>query len=174
MFILNFDIKESKPFDIGARRWGKWSKNAFEQIGRRWHKEVLPEHANPSGSKKHPHKKRQSKYRKSKQRAARRGGTKRNNVFTPVVMGGVVDNVFSGDMMRALLRTKIVKAFPTRLTVTSVGPKYLNTNFVINQPDKKQELTHLTRNQKRSFITDYKRSMVKQWRKFKHTRTKRI
>ena len=174
LFILNFDIKQSKPFDVGARRWGGWSKQAFELIGRRWHREILPDAFRPDAKTKHRHKKRTEKYRKGKQRAAQRGGANRNRIFTPILMGGVVDNVYSGDMMQAVLRTKIIKAFPTRLTVTSVGPKYLSTNFIINQPNKKKELTHLTRDQKRSFITDYKRFMRKQWKKFRHVRKKRI
>lgn len=137
MFRVKTKIMETRPFDVTRDAWRQMQRNGMRAVGEYWHREMLPNHFTPQAKYTYQHKPRSAKYIRNKQRLAQRG---------IVALGGNVDNVFRGDVMKALKTRAVIRGFPTRCTVYMHGPNHLRINFRAksNQPNKKQELITTT------------------------------
>ncbi len=165
MFMSHISVKMSAKDFVSERQWGKAKLASHDAIGKKWHSDMLDEHFHRGAAEKYGHAKRSSAYLKwkrikaAKQQKLRGGGT--------VQRGGVVDNVYSGEMERTLKRVGVIRAYPNRATVTMTGPRYMTMRVMDNkaeavangwtygkgkkfsqragkQPDKVKELTTTT------------------------------
>ena len=136
---LNFILIEDKPIDVAMRAWRRdILKKAHEDVGDYWHEKMLPKHFKPGASQKYKHAARTPGYLKKKERLAARGTVKR-------VSGQLQDNVFTGRMRADLKRSRIVRGYPSRTTITMHGPRYVTMRVhKSNQPDKAKEITTIT------------------------------
>jgi len=168
MAFLNVKILQTRPLDIPRDVWRNILRRGHQKVGQVWHEEILPEHFTERAKFKYRHQQRRPGYRKRKMAAAAagRGISRQNN--TPVILGGQVDNVATGYMMGELKRQRTVRAFPTRVTITMFGPRYMSmrtftgdakraiaegwtygkgkkfSRWSGNQPDKRKEITTTT------------------------------
>jgi hypothetical protein len=136
MIRIRTTILETRPLDIVRKEWRRLSKESQLEMGREWQEKYLPMHFTPAAYYLYKHQQRTRKYRDKKRKLAERG---------IVEMGGQVDNVFSGDMMRMMMNNLTIKPFPTRVTIKMMGPQYIsmkpNTFKGSNQPHKAKEIT---------------------------------
>jgi hypothetical protein len=133
MFRIKSTIMESRPFDVLRDDWRVMQRAGMSEVGNHWFKEMLPQHFVAGAERKYNHRPRSAKYLAAKKNMAKRGRVK---------LGGVVDNVFSGAAMEAIMGRAVIRGFPTRATVYMYGPDYLKINFrrSSNQPNKKREI----------------------------------
>ena len=136
---LGFVITEDRPPDVSLRAWRREIvKPTNEDIGDYWHEKIFPRHFKPGAAQKYKHSKRTPGYLKKKEALARRGIVKR-------VSGQIQDNVFTGRMRADLKRSRIVRGYPTRVTIKMMGPRYVTMRvYKSNQPDKAAELSYIT------------------------------
>lgn len=136
---LNFILIEERPLDVALRAWRRdILKPMHQDIGDYWHDKIFPRHFKPGAAQKYKHAGRTQGYLEKKEKLARRGVVKR-------VSGQLQDNVFTGRMRADLQRSRIVRGYPTRTTVTMMGPRYVTMRVhKSNQPDKARELTTVT------------------------------
>lgn len=137
MFRLKFNLIEKRPVGVVRDKWREICRKAFQLVGEHWFRNMLKNHFTPQAKHTYRHKARSSKYKTNKARLAQRG---------KVAMGGVVDNVFSGDTMQQVTSKALIRGFPTRVKVSMFGPNYLRMKFKSgsNQPNKKQEIIATT------------------------------
>jgi hypothetical protein len=141
--ILRAKVLQKRPVGIARDPWRKIARESMGEVGHYWFQNFFPEHFKEGAKYKYRHRPRQTAYKRNKVKLAQRG---------KVLMGGTVDNVFSGRTMQALLgNIAIVRPFPSRVTVYMRGPRYLATRFrtASNQPNKPKELTTVTRDEQR-------------------------
>lgn len=167
MIRLLINVKEIKPPKMARDKFRDICRRAFSHIGQYWYKNFFPNHFTIAAKRKYGHKDRSSKYRANKEKLARRG---------IVAMGGVVDNVFTGDMARQLLSGSIIRGYPTRATVTMRGPNYMRMNFRSGsaQPNKKRELVALTKEEMRLLLAEFKRFVAKEFKAWRGTRSNKV
>lgn len=121
--MIHISPKMSAKDFVSERQWNKAKLGAHDAIGKKWHSEMLPSHFHKGAPEKYGHAKRSSSYLKrkrimaAKQKRLPGGGT--------VQRGGQIDNVYSGDMERSLKRVGVIRAYPSRATVTMSGPRYM-------------------------------------------------
>lgn len=159
MFRIKTQIMETRPFDVARDAWRVMQRRAMSAVGEYWFRNMLKHHFTAQAKYTYKHEPRSTKYKDDKRKLAMRGGA---------IMGGVVDNVLTGELMRAVMENAIIRGFPSRVRVTMIGPDHLkSTGFsrkkmkqVARQPNKKRELvTTTTAEQKilkrimRDFIT---------------------
>jgi len=137
VFRLKFKLIEKRPVGVVRDKWREICRKAFQLVGEYWFRNMLKNHFTAQAKFTYKHKPRSSKYKTNKARLAQRG---------KVAMGGVVDNVFSGDTMRQVTGQALIRGFPTRVKVSMFGPNYLRMRFKAgsNQPNKKAELITTT------------------------------
>ncbi len=154
MVIMAAKLTYERPFWVAKRKFREFMREGLKAALKFWYDNFLPLHFKPASKERYHHQTRSSKYLTRKIRAARRGF---------VLFGGMVDNVYSGDMMDMLLTSATLQAFPTRAIIKMTGPRYMtmrvftgdrnagirygkNKSQVISssagqQPDKVQEIT---------------------------------
>ena len=121
-------------------------------MGETWQKDVLPQRFMPGA--RYPHRPRSAKYLKQKENAARRG---------VAIFGGTVVNVYTGRMMLKLLAGGMVRAFPSRVSITKSGTRYIDMRvYKANQPDKWNELATLKRSEANLLSRAFRRTYEKQ------------
>lgn len=138
MFIVVFwaEYEEINTDGLLSKRGFERAKKAAMTVAATlWHRSMLKHHFTKSAKYTYKHKARTAKYQRRKIKLAERG---------KVEMGGQVDNVFSGTLMRNLQSYGSVRAFPSRVTLTMFGPRYVAANFKMNQPNKPKEITTTT------------------------------
>lgn len=129
------------------RAYTRAMTKAHEEVGKEWHTNMLPQHFTKEAAGKYKHKKRGTKYLKWKRKKWESRRPLKNGKY--VKQGGEVDNVLSGDMKEMLMRVGVIRAFPTRTTVSMTGPRYVTMrNYKMNQPDKGQEIETTTREER--------------------------
>ncbi len=136
MIPLKIRTKDDCPPEVPLRRWNEVMRTAHAAVGRQWHQEMLPRHFTPEAKAKYGHKPRTAKYLKAKQRLARLG---------KAILGGIVDNVLTGNMMRLLQLPSVLRASPKRVSIAMVGPRYLSMiPRNPERPNKAQEILRVT------------------------------
>jgi hypothetical protein len=139
----------TRPPEISVRHFRDAMRDAWRALGEKWHREFLPLHFREDAKRKYRHQPRSTRYLAEKRAAAGGSGwwyRLAQRVGRRIEGGGAIDNVLTGRMRDALLHSARMIAFPTRLTVRMIGPRYMtftpNRNSV--QPNKTVELTRLT------------------------------
>jgi hypothetical protein len=128
---------ERNPADLSARAHAECARGAWQAVGEYWQREILPPRFRPGAS--YPHKHRSPAWLKRKRAMAERGALIGGR---PILFGGNVTNVLTGNMAELVTRPGVVTGFPTRGSVRKVGPRYVTMRpFQSNQPDKWAELT---------------------------------
>ena len=177
MILIRTKIYEERPLDVARDAWRNIMREAHADQGEHWHRTMLPDHFNERAKFRYHHQARTKGYKQSKKRAAQRGGDKRG----PVLMGGVVDNVRSGVLMRALTNVASIRAFPTRVTVTMYGPRYISmkpnrfnggrNGKGSNQPDKAKEILTTTLDQQQELAKVLDDSVTRRLNQYRAPRT---
>lgn len=133
----------TKPPDIGKRKWEQCTKAGHLAQALHWQKTFLPRHFTPEASVRYNHQRRKEKYRKRKERAGASGRRVRHEGrLVQIQRGGLVDNVYSGDLERMMRNPGTIRPFPNRATLTMSGPRYITMRpYKSGQPNKAKELT---------------------------------
>lgn len=157
MFRIKTKIMETRPFDVARDAWRVMQRTAMTAVGEHWFKEMLPGHFTAQAKFKYQHRPRSRKYIETKKRLATRG---------KALMGGLVDNVLTGAMKRALESTAVIRGFPTRCTVYLSGPAHLRIRYKpgTNQPNKPAEILYTTPQEAKVLKAVLRKSMVSQLR----------
>lgn len=197
MAFLRVKITESRPRDIPRDVWRHILRRAHQEVGDVWHKEILPEHFKPGARAKYRHRLRRLRYDRRKSQRIGRAWAPSN----PVVVEGPqpTDNILSGAMQRELKRQRTVRAFPTRVTVTMFGPRYMtmraftgdaaravqegwtygrgrefSKRYSGNQPDKRKEITTVTIAERRRLAAVLEKSVADQLAAYRAPKTTEI
>ena len=143
MFRLKFKLIEQRPIGVVRDKWREICRKAWFLVGDYWFRNMLKNHFTPQAKYTYKHEPRSKKYLDQKRKLAARG---------KAILGGIVDNVLTGAVMRAVTTNAMIRGFPTRVRVSMYGPDYLkSTGFsrrklrqVSRQPNKKRELITTT------------------------------
>lgn len=163
MIRLLINVKEIRPPDVARDAFRVICKRAFAHVGNYWYKNFFPRHFTTQAKHKYNHKPRSKKWLDRKRKLAQRG---------MAAMGGVVDNVLTGNMASELLSGAMIRAFPTRARVTMRGPNYLRMKFKAgsNQPNKKRELTTLADDEFKILLAEFKRFVLREMKNYRGVR----
>ncbi len=121
---------------VAGRDGQRIKREAGEDVGEDWHENLLPEHFKRSSPAKYRHQPRKEKYKRSKERSARNPRAKNR-----AVLGGVIDNVFSGESKAALSQYANITARAGKTTVTMHPPRYFWMRAPGSTIDKAAETT---------------------------------
>lgn len=134
IFRINDDSLRQVEEQLSIRKARAALKEAMHTIGSEWHRRYLPLHFEPFSATKYRYKPRSPKWVAAKKRIAK--------ARSDVKKGGAVPNVFTGLLEAAMEQRASVRAYPTRVTVTMQGPRYITMRpYKSNQPDKAREIT---------------------------------
>lgn len=150
--VYQLQMLEQRPPEASIRAWRGITRAAYEEAGAHWHREILPRHFTPDAKGRYRHQERTRKYLIRKLRLASIG---------KVEGGGLIDNVFTGQMRRLLLGVGVVRAFPSRFSITMPGPRYVAMKpFKSNQPNKAAEIITVTPDEDREISQIVGRSVT--------------
>ena len=136
MFTLNIITREERPPEASVRAWDGICRAANQEMGTLWHTQMLAPHFTPQAKGIYHHQPRSRGYLLRKQRMAAAG---------KALEGGLVDNLLTGLMRSSLEAAGLVRAVPTRVIVTMIGPRYCTMRpYKSGQPDKAKEITTIT------------------------------
>lgn len=118
---------------LSRRQRSRVLRAGNQVMGDYWQSQYLPLHWRTDARTRYRHTPRKPKYQAVKKRRARIGLVKRH---------GLVDNVYGGIMERMLRSSKVVRAYPTRVTITMRGPNYISMRpRDARKPHKAREIT---------------------------------
>lgn len=139
--LIYIEVTEKPPIEARMRENPEAMRAAFDAAGVHWAQDILPRHFEESASRRYAHQPRKERTKKRKLAAARVGAA---------ILGGRVDNVFTGLMMRAVLGMQRIKARPGGVEILIFGPKYLfQYDKRRNHPQKAREISTVTRDEER-------------------------
>lgn len=101
--------------DIAVRRWNEIGREAHRAGAELWQDEFLARHFTPEAKTRYHHQPRRPKYIKAKARAAARG----------FALAPDIDNLYTGRLYHNLQSTAAIKAYPSRATISMIGPRYI-------------------------------------------------
>ena len=163
--MILLDVKaEIRPWllneGIARKTIEDWLRNAHQEVGDYWHRKMLGRHWASGASAKYFYAQRSAKYLKAKIKAAKSGAA---------LAGGRVPLLFSGVLRSSLKAWVQIKAFPSRVTVRMIGPKYVSmTPKKVGHPNMGKEITTVTEDERleltKLFVESMKRSMNNDWR----------
>lgn len=113
------------------RQWNRAKQDAHDAIGKKWHGDMLEQHFYKSAASKYNHEARSAGYLTRKKKMAARGIKIPGGGY--VQRGGVVDNVYSGAMAKMLKGVGVIRSYPSRVTVTMQGPRYMTMRVMNNK-----------------------------------------
>ncbi len=114
--LIFIEVTEKPPIEARMREHPEAMRTAFEAGGVLWAQDILPRHFEEGSARRYGHQPRKERTKKRKLAAARVGAA---------ILGGRVDNVFTGLMMRAVLGAQRIKARPGGVEILIFGPRYL-------------------------------------------------
>jgi len=157
MFLLRITLTQKRPPGVVRDKWREICRRAWYIVGEYWFRNFLKQHFTEQAKYKYKHRPRSSKYQRNKERLAQRG---------IVAEGGRVDNVFRGDLMRAITSQAVIRGFPSRVKVSMFGPSYLRMKFKAgtNQPNKKVEIVTTTQAEQNVLKRLFRQFVVEQIR----------
>jgi hypothetical protein len=160
----SFSVTFKRPPDVSIRQWRTGMRDAWRGVGQHWQQQMLPRHFTRAAAGMYGHKPRTAKYLARK----RRGGFNRfaARLGMTVKYGGEVDNVLTGRMEESLRLPARIIAFPSRVTIRMIGPRYMTFNPRVggNQPNKPAELTRLTSDEREELSDKYHRDVLARFR----------
>ncbi len=131
--LILLEVTEKQPVEALLAAHPEALRAAYEAGGDHWARYILPEHFRPQAARRYGHQPRKRRTIRRKLAAARVGAA---------ILGGRVDNVFSGLMMRAVLANQRITSTRSSAEVRITGPRYLYQHDKRrNQPQKARELT---------------------------------
>lgn len=140
MTVPVFDLKmkwrgqDGEQPRLGVRFQRQAFRESFEDVGNYWFRHLLPLHFEPSAFRRYGYQKRSTSWNKRKDKLKARG---------KFVAGSETPNVATGRGREEFTRFSTVRAFPSRVKVVTVGPRYFR--FVpragSSQPNKIAEIT---------------------------------
>lgn len=153
MILLRAKMFERRPLDIVRDAWRVIARAAYRAVGLYWVQNILPKHFESGAGARYRYKWRTSGYRKRKDKLFAEGRPYEKH-GDPVIAGSDTPLVLTGYMKREVLRSAVVRGFPTRATVYLYGPAYMTAklsatgrargDFSRAQPDKPAEITKVT------------------------------
>jgi hypothetical protein len=128
-------VKMDKPGYFSVRAWRTALKAAHEAEGRTWRDRFLKLHFERQGKGRYQYQPRSRRYLIEKAALARIGRCEE---------GGQADLVLTGLMREYILTTPQIRAYPTRVTITMAGPRYLTMNPKPPKPNMAREVCAVT------------------------------
>lgn len=128
--------------ELARREIGEVTRASNRAMAETWVDHMLPTHFGPNARFIYNFAPRTKRYLIRKRKLAAQG---------KVLDGGTTDLVFSGTMRRMLLNIEpLIRAFPTRATVTMFGPSYLQERpRDPRRPNMAREIKQVTPSQER-------------------------
>ena len=161
MILMSFKIRV-KP-TIGVKRLNAITKQGFANVGLYWDEHMLPNAFAAGAARRHHHKPRSRKWREKKVALAKVGVGEE---------GGTRNLVFTGETRRSIQDYAVVRAFPRRVRVTMIGPRYITmTPKDPNMPNMGAEITHCTPGQVRRLMAVMHDSIMRGINTTQDTRT---
>jgi hypothetical protein len=163
----------TQPPDIGKRKWGQCTKAGHLAQALHWQKTFLPRHFTPEASLRYGHQARKQKYKQRKERAGQSGRRVRHmGKLVQIQRGGMVDNVWSGDLERMITNPGTVAAFPSRAKLTMQGPRYITMRpYKSGQPNKAKELTTRSAGEEEALTDILRFETMRQYMAWKQPKT---
>lgn len=162
---LKITMIETQPPDVSARKWREFSREAHREQGLHWHAHLLPLHFTPQARFRYGHQPRAAKTRERKRKAAAAGKARD---------GGLIDNVWTGLLRQSLQSVATVRAFPSRVSIQMLGPRYITMRpFKSNQPDKAAEITAVTDDERRTLERILSEGITRRLAAYRETRVTR-
>lgn len=128
-FLLDITEHHTKNYAISQRARTRVLKNTFQKIGEKWLEEYLPLHFRADARERYGYAERTVKYKRYKMKKT----------------GGRTDLVYTGLLKRSLLNfSQRINAYPTRVTIKLIGPKYLTINYTEGRPNLGKEVLKVT------------------------------
>lgn len=161
-FPVQITMIEERPPDVAKRAFREMTRAGHQAQGKLWHSKHLPDHFRPGAAERYRHKPRTQKYLEQKRKLANRRKVRR---------GGKMDNVFTGHLEQMMRTAAEVRAFPTRVSITMTGPRYITMRpYKSNQPDKAKELTTVTHAQERELARIMDRVVTEELKTYRSPR----
>ncbi len=118
--LIFIKLDEQPPWEELLAKHPEMIREANRHMGKVWGDRMLPQHFTPAAHDRYHYQERKPSTKKRKLQAAARG---------KAILGGTVDDVWSGLYMRAVLGHQAVAATVHGVTVTAYGPKYISLNL---------------------------------------------
>ena len=125
MIAIGFDVEITG--EVSGRALRRMRREAMKRTGAYWQQKMLPKHFQVGAKATYGMQTRGRKYQARKRKHAKKGGR------APLV--------FSGNMEALLKRKQIVKAFPTKATISIPGPSYMSMRPKGSRPNLGAEAT---------------------------------
>jgi len=191
--ILKVSIWMDQPPQMSARKWGQFQKTSLHEMASKWHKEYLPRHFTRDAPQKYKHQARKDKYLNRKRRASKYG-EKRGDTRVYPKYGGMIDNVYTGEMESRLRSIGVISSTPTRASLKMTGPRYMTMRVFQGsrkeafrkgwtygkgqrfnpaagtQPDKVREITTQTPEELHELVVFLNERQLTRWRGWKEKR----
>lgn len=139
MFPIQIKILETKPPDVTVRAWSSIRRETMQAMGTHWYTHMLPEHFKAGANFVYGYRRRNGKYEKLKQTRSHIGKV----LLSPAAKS--MSLVKTGLLHRAMTSSgRVIRAFPSRFTVTMPGLPYTPSRQRTNtQPFLQGEITKL-------------------------------
>lgn len=158
-FIRIQDVRTNTP-EQQLRRMPEGMTAAHQTVCDFWQDNFLPVHFSSAARGRYGHDPRSEKYLRRKRALAKIG---------KVEDGGVIDNVYHGDMRRALLGTRQeTRATPQKGEITFRGPRHMFIK-VAGRPDKMREIKTVTGAEKQDLTVEGNLALLKRLQSFRST-----
>ena len=155
---LGFDIEITG--EISARALRQMRREAMKRTGAYWQQRQLPKHFTQTAKTEYSMKRRGRKYQARKRKIAKKGGR------APLVFTG---------MMELLMRRKqVVRAFPTRVSISIPGPSYMSMRPKGNRPNLGEEATRVNKKDEDELTRIHDQELQKLIDNYKPKRRRRI
>jgi len=168
---IAFTVTWEKPPEVAKRRWGLWTRDANRTVGDYWHRVFLPRHFQRGAGGRYRYASRGRKYEAKKAWMAQAGRKVRG---LPIAKRGFVPLVFTGEMERLLTRSRIIRVYPSRFTITMIGPRYVTMTPRSGRPWLAREATRITPEEEAKLTALWGRVIEEQYGRFSAQQTKRI
>lgn len=168
MILLTTEITEIGH--VPKRQLRDMNREAHLRTAQLWNKRYLPGHFKVTKNQrgKYRHKERSKNYEERKHRIGSKGTRFVRNQ-------GRFDNVYTGHMRKLLNRRHVVKAFPTRATISMPGPRYISMRPKDrSRPHKAAEILFVTAAEKEVLADTFDKLMQKMIDGYQGRRANRI
>ena len=138
-------MRMQKGLLLTVRQFRDVCRGANLAVGRHWQRFMLKRHFDPDARSRYHYQVRTEKYMKAKKNSGH----------------GTVDLVYSGRSREYLQSTSAVRAFPTRVTITMIGPQYFRPMPGVGKkkmPDLQAELLAVTDDEREELIRVFEES----------------
>lgn len=158
--MIHIKPKIDARYFVSQRAWMRAMEKANQRVGEIFHTEMLPERFKKGAAQKYGYKPRSPKYLAWKLKKFKSRRPMRNGQY--VEGSGVTDNVLSGDMRDQMTRAGVIRSFPTRVSVTMNGPRYMTMRTRGSQPDKLNEVFTTTEGERQRLAAEMEKVLERE------------